>query len=908
MVLAAAMLASAADLVAPLPATAVGTPPTADSQGVTTPQVTDLPIVLGAHDPEGGGSLTFDATTPANGLITPTSGSMSCVDNAGVSDCTADVTYTPNTGFHGADSFTFIATDPEAETSSAATVTIEVNSPPVAFDDPGALCQSPSQFGGSYPIPEDFPDFFLGFASCALIANDTDADGDALAISVITPPSHGWYEEVNAGGIDLAYKPDPDYSTIAGDQPGGDWISDSVTYVATDGVAASNEATIRFWIAPINDPPSFAPGALVIEVDEDSGAYSAQWVVPGSIEPGPSNESGQSVRFEVVDLDVVDLDLTGVPNLFAVDPAIDSNGVLTFTTGADQYGLAFVTVQAVDDGGLEDWGLTYPGLPGPDDTSDPFQFAIVVDSVNDAPVAMADSVTTDEDTPLEFDLVATDDNGGTVGVLPDDPSHGTLEALGSAGVSCAGTICTRTVIYTPDSGYAGPDSFTFLADDGGLQSDPATVTITVGGVNDPPSFTAGTDPAVDEDGGAYSGSWASGISTGPVDEAGQTVSFQITANDNAALFAIAPAVTADGMLTFTPAGNRHGVAHLAVVAVDDGGTANGGQDTSGASTLTITVAAVNDPPNAVDDADFFMPQGSSGIALQVLGNDTSLPDDPETLLIVAVTQGAHGTVLITDGGTTVTYVPAPTFHGLDMFSYTIEDPGGLSDNATVVVDVGKDVAAPTVVAPHQAIRKLVRLGTSTLKARMTWSGSDAGVGIDHFVLQRSTNGGSYKAVTLSSPTSAGVNVTLTIGSSYRFRVRAVDRNGNASAWAYGPTFKVSRYQETSNRITYGGRWVRAYGARHSGGYVKYASVAGRSATFTRTLRDVAFVAPISSGRGTADIYLDGVKVASISLKSSTTRYRRVLWTAHFDALTTHVVRVVVTGSRRVDVDCFVVLR
>jgi hypothetical protein len=264
--------------------------------------------------------------------------------------------------------------------------------------------------------------------------------------------------------------------------------------------------------------------------------------------------------------------------------------------------------------------------------------------------------------------------------------------------------------------------------------------------------------------------------------------------------------------------------------------------------------------------------------------------------------------VITDGGTTVTYVPDPMFHGTDVFSYTIEDPGGLSDDATVVVDVGEDVTAPTVAAPDQAIRKPVHLGTSTLKARMVWTGSDAGVGIDHFVLQRSTNGGTYKAVTLPSPTSTGVNVTLTIGSSYRFRVRAIDRNGNASAWAYGPAFKPSRYQETSSRITYGGKWLRAYGAKNSAGYVKYTSVAGRSATFTRAFRDVAFVAPTSSGRGKADIYLDGVKVASISLKSSTTRYRRVLWAAHFDALATHVVRVVVTGSRRVDVDCFVVLR
>jgi hypothetical protein len=680
-----------------------------------------------------------------------------------------------------------------AEPWLAATVTTAVNSAPVAVDDPGLLCRSPSLFGGSFPIPEDFPDPFLFFGSCGLLANDTDADGDALSISVVTPPAHGWYEEVNAGGIDLAYRPDPDYSTLAGDQPGGDWVSDSLTYVATDGVADSNEATMRFWIAPINDPPSFTPGPLVIEVDEDSGAYSEQWVASGSISPGPPNESGQSVHFEVVELD-----LTGVPNLFAVDPAIDSSGVLTFTPGADQFGLAFVTVQAVDDGGLEDWGITYAGLPMPDDTSEPFQFAIVVNSVNDAPVALADSVTTDEDTPLEFDLVAIDDNGGTVGVLPSDPSHGTLQALGSAGVQCVGSTCTRTVIYAPEPDYAGLDSFTFYADDGDLPGEPATV--------------------------------------------------------------------------------------------------------------TVTVVDTNDPPRAVSDTDLFVPQGSSGTVLDVLANDTSLPDGPEPLLIVAVTQGGHGTVLITEEGTNVTYVPDPMFHGIDEFMYTVRDPGGLSAEARVALTVGVDLTAPIVGSPHHAIRKSVQLGTSTLKTRLTWTGSDAGVGIDHFVVQRSTNGGSYKAVPISSPTATAVNQILSIGSTDRYRVRAIDRNGNASAWAYGPTFKVARYQETSRRISYGGTWVRAYGAKHSGGYVRYARVAGRSATFVRALRDVAFVAPTSIGRGTADIYVDGTKVASINLKSSSARYRRVLWAAHFDTLATHVIRVVITGSRRVDVDCFVALR
>jgi hypothetical protein len=67
-------------------------------------------------------------------------------------------------------------------------------------------------------------------------------------------------------------------------------------------------------------------------------------------------------------------------------------------------------------------------------------------------------------------------------------------------------------------------------------------------------------------------------------------------NDNGALFSIQPAVSPNGTLTFTSATNANGTAHVTVVLHDDGGTANGGVDTSAPSMFTITVTPVNDPP------------------------------------------------------------------------------------------------------------------------------------------------------------------------------------------------------------------------------------------------------------------------------------------------------------------------
>ncbi|OYV00701.1 MAG: hypothetical protein CFE26_23680, partial [Verrucomicrobiales bacterium VVV1] len=81
--------------------------------------------------------------------------------------------------------------------------------------------------------------------------------------------------------------------------------------------------------------------------------------------------------------------------------------------------------------------------------------------------------------------------------------------------------------------------------------------------------------------------FATNISPGPVTEAGQTVSFQVS-NDNNSLFTTQPAISSNGTLTFTP-GSSTGVATVTVSVVDSGGTAFGGVDASLPETFTISV-------------------------------------------------------------------------------------------------------------------------------------------------------------------------------------------------------------------------------------------------------------------------------------------------------------------------------
>src|SRR5207248_6419305 len=99
------------------------------------------------------------------------------------------------------------------------------------------------------------------------------------------------------------------------------------------------------------------------------------------------------------------------------------------------------------------------------------------------------------------------------------------------------------------------------------------------------SFTAGGDVTVDEDSGPYAAAWAGAPSAGPSDEAAQALNFLVSA-DNAALFSARPAIAADGTLSFTPVPNANGTATVTVRLHDDGGTANGGVDTSGPVTFT----------------------------------------------------------------------------------------------------------------------------------------------------------------------------------------------------------------------------------------------------------------------------------------------------------------------------------
>ena len=207
--------------------------------------------------------------------------------------------------------------------------------------------------------------------------------------------------------------------------------------------------------------------------------------------------------------------------------------------------------------------------------------ALELTLANTAPTAVADAATVDEDSGTTNLAVLANDVDADL-----DPTSVSITVAPSAGTAVAQS--DGTIDYTPDPDANGIDTFTYQVCDLGGNCDSAVVTMTVNPVNDQPSFTGGLAAITGGMGPNTMPGWATAISAGAADESGQVLSFVITSNDNPGIFSAAPAVDPNtGDLTFSI--NSSGVANLTVELRDDGGTANGGVDTSTSYAFSITV-------------------------------------------------------------------------------------------------------------------------------------------------------------------------------------------------------------------------------------------------------------------------------------------------------------------------------
>src|SRR2546426_6482513 len=242
------------------------------------------------------------------------------------------------------------------------------------------------------------------------------------------------------------------------------------------GVDTSAAQTFTITVTPVNDPPT-------VSIAGSSSKSTNEDTVLGPL----------TVTVSDVDNAVTDLVLTGsssnitlVPNANIVLTGTSGSRTMTVTPAQDQNGTATITVTVTDPSGLTGTA----------------NFTLTVAAVNDAPVAANQPVTTNEDTAKAITLTATDIDSATLTFsIVANPTHGTLGTLGAAACtpSGAGSSCTAAVTYTPAANYFGADSFTFKTNDTKLDSNVATVSLTVASVNDLPTITAITRKTTAED-------------------------------------------------------------------------------------------------------------------------------------------------------------------------------------------------------------------------------------------------------------------------------------------------------------------------------------------------------------------------------------------------------------------------
>ena len=302
-------------------------------------------------------------------------------------------------------------------------------------------------------------------------------------------------------------------------------------------------------------------------------------------------------------------------------------------------------------------------------------------AVNDAPVAVNDSYSTTEDTAL---TIAAPGVLGNDTDVDGDPLTG--DRGDPAGARHGDAERERQLHLHAGAELQRPDSFTYKANDGALDSNVATVSITVNPVNDAPvaandSYTTNEDTAADDRRRCLAND--TDVDGDPL------TAVQVAGPAHGTL-----TLNANGSFTYTPAANYNGADSFTYKA-------NDGSLDSNVATVTLTVTAVNDAPVAVNDSYSVNTNATLTVATPgVLVNDSDI--DSASITAVQVSGPTHGTLSLNANGGFV-YTPTANYSGSDSFTYRAND-GALNSNvATVSITVvGTNVSVPNVVNMTQA--------------------------------------------------------------------------------------------------------------------------------------------------------------------------------------------------------------
>ena len=432
-----------------------------------------------------------------------------------------------------------------------------------------------------------------------ILSNDSDGNNDVLEAILVSNVSNGTLSLSSDGSFE--YVPDTDYSG-----------NDSFTYKTNDGFENGNTATVYISVlkvaAPTGNDDNYSTNEEeVLTVNESNGVLT--------------NDTDENTNILTAVL------VSGVSN---GSLSLNSNGSFSYTPNANYFGEDNFSYKP--NNGTVDGNVTL--------------VKITIINVNDAPVSSDVTVTTDEDTQKEITLSASDvDGDALVYSVVDQPSNGSV------------TISGSTATYKPASNYNGNDSFTYRVNDGTVNSNTATVSITVTPVNDAPvssdiNTTATEDTQKD-------------ITLSASDVEGSSLTYSIvsgTSNGTTSL--------SGNVVTYTPNTNYNGSDSF-TYRVNDG-TVN-----SNTATVSITITPVNDAPVSSDVSVTTDEDTQKDITL------STSDGDGDALVYSVVDQPSNGSVTIS--GSTATYIPTSNYNGNDSFTYKVND--GTVDGNTATVSI-----------------------------------------------------------------------------------------------------------------------------------------------------------------------------------------------------------------------------
>ena len=410
-------------------------------------------------------------------------------------------------------------------------------------------------------------------------------------------------------------------------------------------------ATVTITVTPVNDVPVVAPDT-----------YSTP-------EDTPLSVAAPGVLINDVDVDGDALQSSVISNPSSGTLVLNSNGSFLYTPNSDFTGIDEFTYKA-SDGTTESLEVTV---------------TILVGVVNDAPVAQPDMFLVDENGVLDVPAPGVlandtdvDSNTLTIANVIDGPLHGTLTWLPDG-----------SFIYTPDADFNGTDTFRYQATDGMDNSAPVLVTLIVAAMNDLPVINPDAYSTNEDTPLAVS---APGVLANDYDVDGDTLSATLVngpANGSVVL-------DSDGSFVYSPDADFNGIDTFNYKVSD------GTSDTL-ATTVTITVASVNDVPVAQPDAYSMLEDTTLTVpAPGLLANDSD--DSTPTMQVQVVTGVLHGTLTPAAMAASHTY-PTPNWNGVDSFTYRVSDGEALSNIVTVTITVEAVNDAPVVNDDYYSVNE-----------------------------------------------------------------------------------------------------------------------------------------------------------------------------------------------------------